>query len=1058
VAGEYERPEWALDAVNNPTIDDNDSYAAFDPENPELQTKAVALARNQGTKKSPDDELLSHARSVIKAYKAGKQIADNVEIQSYSLPAEASSRFKISDVAQFLFGDEMASLGISLDEHETRTRTEIAYQQWSEHPIRTSIAWASWMLPGLGKLAKIRRARGVAGIPDAEVVTKFDGIDNFLQASDEVKDLARAQLYHENKYIDLINQAASDPTSMTMKQKIQLWFHDNFAHQYSKLSDPSSSVAHNLNHKNRMNVMVRDEIVDPFLAEIPESLMGTEDLGKYLLGTKSLSQLPADAQTWVRNFETSVKEAQKHALDIAMITPGTVEKVGDMYVPLIRKDIGRVQKGAKEEFVVLKGKRPVTIESARLESDAFKARMTGREEFAEMMERREAFGDPKTLTMQGLMEQKMLIMNHEYVRDMFVHSKFSKSMAELKDAGEDLRKWVSIDQVPGSERLRRMIEKGHPQFAGQERFTRIDAFDQVFGKNGLVAQTREATRLFENLVRHHKTAKTAYNLFTHGQNIMGNICFLSQAGFRLFTGREARQNWGAVRNSMGNINDYYKFKTGKITEEALTFKSVTVGGRTFSPKDIRNELDNWWAKDIIEEGTFLATEGTNGGVIAAAAEKAADVNDFLGRLANSGKNFLDRSTRYYNVEDAGPKFAYYLAMRAKGLNPQAAATEVAKRLPIYHGLAAGPKAPIVGGLGPSSLRKWAFPWISFPAEAMRITKNNMVDYPLRMAAWLHAPQIMQSVVYAGSHLFGVGEPMSYTDYGGIRRGLPVYAQRPGAVVTPFKDKNDDFRAMMLDFIPHLSPLPGTVSPEASMAEQIPLVSPNDIAPILTGILGIMTGRGPFGQEIQAASKGEMVGKHIANFVGFVTPPYIQKYMFNLSSPREQSMTGLNVRRLEQDMGMVVNPKTGKPGSWLADLVLNNTVMRNYASSGEQELYNKEFHKARTVDRVRGELTRRFNASVRSGAEDEATQNLRRIMETFQKEYTPGPIAQRKFTEWLIRHRRSILKHPQLRRYSEEDLIRLLISNNESVTERRNMGLKNTMGAVRRELMLRQMQP
>ncbi|MFQ6010944.1 MAG: LAGLIDADG family homing endonuclease [Nitrososphaerales archaeon] len=1431
-----ERPTWAVDALDNPADDEFDDLEAFDPENGRAESGAVALSRGE-SKVSPEDQALSDAQRLVKAYKAGRQVLDGVDVQPYALPEVKSTKFEPSDIAQFLFGDEMASIGMSLDEGDVRWKMETAVQQWSEHPIRTSLAWAGWALPGIGKLAKMRRAKILDGITDTDLIKsgKFESVEALGATDEHTKLLAKQQLYHDNKYQDLLAKREHAPEEMGLHEKTHLWFLENFGHAYSRLADPSSSIVHNMTQKAYMNRVLQEEVVDPFLKEIPDSLMNTDDLGKYLLGKKNIGDFDDAARPWVSAFEADLKAEQAYAREIGMITDETHEKIGDLWIPLIRKDMGRVQRGKEDTLTLLRGRRPIEIRTARLESDAFKERMTGLDEFGDMMDAGETFGDPKTLTMQGLMEQKMLIMNHEYIRDIAMNPTFAKTASEVKEAGLDARKWISLDEIPGNHRIRRMIGKVDPSQADKDINIRIDMFEGIFGKNGMVNASRESLKAFESLVAVHKTVKcitgdmriltsegyvkikdayeykegyltvsegddylltpngwerplqtykesnvptlkvtlrdgtiikgtsehplfsrkekvtlgdlcindvidtyyggefpkekvkiawnswkgqpegnefiqidedmaeligwilgdgsvhragnswhtkitvgykdfdwtvarlsqlcdrlglnytvwreketrenangvlsyfnifnanfgrflahigvivnnkksltipeevfrspksvvagfirglfdtdgsvtksgecafssisealsrevhlvlkwlgiassiekriedrtiksrgvekvyknheswrirfasraakqvvkelqlfgmpnkmrriensllgargcnrtwvnrvvsiekgetetvydvclkndphvfiteglpnhnTALNPFTHGQNLMGNVVFLSQAGFRMFTGKEAPQNWKAIVGSMRNVNEHYKYVTGKLDVDARSLKAITVGGRKFSPDEIAAELESPWVVDIIEQGQFLAAEGTNGAAVMKMADAAADLNDYLGRATKAAAKTMDSSIRMYNIEDAGPKFAYYLHNRAKGLTQQAAATEVARRLPIYHGTAAGPRFPIVGGLGPGSLKKWALPWISFPAEAARITKNNLIDSPLRMAAWLHAPQMMQSTVYAGSHALGIGEQMTYEDYGGIRRGLPIYGQKPSAVVLPMRDKNNDFRAAMLDFIPHFSFYPATEAPEASFRE----ANPQDIAPILSGFMDIIKGEGPFGRPIQPTSKADLAGKFVANAIGFVTPPYVQKYFFNITSPREQPF-GVNTYRLEQDMGKMVNPSTGKPGSWLGDLLINNTVMRNYASSPEQELFNKQLDKDRTVEKVRGEFTRRFNANARSGNIKGAANELVNVMHTFNKEYTPGATSQLKYSEWLVRHARQLHRHPQLRRYSLEDLQRLLIQNIEQINKARNVGLERTIAAVKREFIARQM--
>lgn len=1050
---DFEVPNWARDAVENP-VDMEDQYEIFDPEYSTPVVETAVIAKNKKPKKTVEEQSRQRVTEFVKAYNAGKQVVDSVELEPYTLPSHQVSRYRPSDVAQFLFGDELKSLGISLDENETRSRTEIAYQQWSEHPIRTSIAWASWLAPGLGKLYKTRKAAELlAKVPDSALAAsgKFASEAAFAAADDATKTLARKQILHESNYMDLLNKAQNAPDQLTMMERVKLRFNQNFATSYAKLSDPSSSIVHNIEHKTRMQNIIKEEIVDPFLKDIPEELMDADDLGRYLMGTKPLTSFSAEAQGYVTAYESKLKDLQRRAFESGMIDQATYDRIGDIYVPMLPKQYQRHQRGFQDSLLLMRAKRPVEVRTARLESDAFKQRHTGLDDFAEMIDRGDAFGDPRTLTVQGMMEQEMLLMNHEYIRDIAMHPRFSATLGQLRERGEDMSGWVSLDVIPGSHRIRRMMGKKNPALEAEDRYLSFETFHEIFGGSGMISQSGDAIRFFENLTRIHKFSKTGLNLFTHGQNIMGNIAFLSQAGFRLLGGKGSTANWKAVQASMANINRHYKVSTGKMAEEMLEFKPITVGGKTFTPTQVADELSHPACKDIIEESTFLNVEASNGDFFEKLADKAADINDYMARAARSGQNWMKTSARFYNVEDAGPKFAYYLHNRARGLSEQAAAIEVARRLPIYHALAAGPR--VLGQrVGPASLRKWMFPWISFPAEALRITKNNLQDYPLRMAAWLHTPQILQSFVHSGSHALGVGEPMTYEDYNGIRRQLPIHAQRPGAVTLPFKDKNDDFRSIMLDFIPHFSFMPKTTAPEAAMRQ----ISPVDIAPIWSGILGMMTGRDINGNEIRATSKADIAGKFVANGIGFLTPPYVQKYFFGITSPREQPFAA-NTYRLEQDLGMVINPATGKSGSWLADLVVNNTVMRNYASSPEQELWNKELDKSRHVEKVRNELGRRFMAAVRSGSENRATENLVQVYNTFEKEFTPGPMAQKKFVEWLVRRRKDLVKHPQLRRYSKEEILTMLLQNLEQSAETSSVAMDGIIRALKQELIARQMQ-
>jgi hypothetical protein len=950
---------------------------------------------------------------------------------------------------------------------------ENAIQQWSEHPLRTTIALGTWALPGIGKIAKVRRMNKYAGITASEVYDagKIASVDDWYKMAPEYQDKLRSQMYHDTKYADLLNLEKNMPERMGMKDRLQLSFYRNFAHQYSKLSDPSSSAVHNLTLKEALDKKIQDEVIAPYVMTAPDETYGPM-IARYWLGDASLTDLPLEVRAWAKGMSHVIETKQAEMLADGFLSLAEYKKVGKRYVPLLEKGKDLSIGGPTQTLLTLKGGRPYISDIGRMESTALFERTRGLDEFVEMIKAEKVITDPKVLTVRGLMESTLLHENYKHVRDVAIDARYGLDSAgfakvvDKKGLNRAYDEWIPIfgdskrPGIPGGERVRRMVAKAKgvdPEDLGPHYMSR-QSFDSIFGPDGLIGQAREAAAWGSGMVRQYKTAKTAFNLYTQGQNIMGNIAFLSMRGMRFMTGADAGENWKLLQGAITNMNEYLAKqriaqKTGKAV--SMKLKPMKVGDRTFSQEEILGELSNPWVKEIIEESAFLKAEGSNTNIMAKAAERADSIHDFLGRTTRKFDNFLSGWKRFYNVGDSAPKLAYYMKLRANGFTSSSAAQEVARALPIYRGIAEGPRVPVLGRIGPGSLRKFMFPWISFPAETMRIMKNNLMDNPMRVLPWLKSVNIMQAMMY-GAGQVGLGTPFTFEDHLGLRRQLPIHAQRPTAVTTPFTDRNDDLRSMMMDWLPWSTVLPGTLAEEAPTISKIPVVSPEDIAPIITGMLGIFTGRGPFGQELRTTGLADKFGKTIANFVGFISPPYIQKYMFDITSPREQSITGLNTYKFEQDLGRVINPQTMKPGSWLADHLLNNSILKNYASSGEQELFNKSLKVNREVEQVRGELTRRWNASVRSGQEQEASTYLMQIMETFVKEYGSGPISQQKFMEFVVRHRKSIMKHPQLRRYSEEDLLRMAVENNTRAKDQRSIAQKTRLDAIRRELIVRNM--
>jgi hypothetical protein len=100
------------------------------------------------------------------------------------------------------------------------------------------------------------------------------------------------------------------------------------------------------------------------------------------------------------------------------------------------------------------------------------------------------------------------------------------------------------------------------------------------------------------------------------------------------------------------------------------------------------------------------------------------------------KQTLQGMSSAYLGEDMIPKMMYAMHLARKGWGRDAIVREVGRRLPQYR---------TVGAI-PNSARRVVLPWITFPAEAARIMKNNMMDHPVAMTAWLQAPQIAQAAL------------------------------------------------------------------------------------------------------------------------------------------------------------------------------------------------------------------------------------------------------------------------------------------------------------------------
>jgi hypothetical protein len=290
-------------------------------------------------------------------------------------------------------------------------------------------------------------------------------------------------------------------------------------------------------------------------------------------------------------------------------------------------------------------------------------------------------------------------------------------------------------------------------------------------------------------------------------------------------------------------------------------------------------------------------------------------------VANKKFNVFGKMSEAYLAEDMIPKMTYFLDLRSRGFTPEAAIIEVGRALPMYSTV----------GKTIKGARKAMFPWASFPVEALRITKNNVMEHPLRMIPWLHAPSIFKSMLA----VTGQG-PATRAEEKSEQRNLPLWAQKSttvmasqgilqkagmpaagaatgglfgavaggglagaaagaaagavaGAAFNTFNEAEDaeHMRGIMLDWLPHSPWTLNQVSPEATgdvlpfenfaqMAEQSPVGKPFSI---LFDLGYIMQGKNAYGQELKSEGMVDKGMQMIAGSIGFLSPPMLQKYAF-----------------------------------------------------------------------------------------------------------------------------------------------------------------------------------
>jgi hypothetical protein len=418
-----------------------------------------------------------------------------------------------------------------------------------------------------------------------------------------------------------------------------------------------------------------------------------------------------------------------------------------------------------------------------------------------------------------------------------------------------------------------------------------------------------------------------------------------------------------------------------------------------------------------------------------------------------------------------PKMTYFISLRAKGLSRKAAVAEVARRLPMYGTVGSAIK------LG----RKFAFPWATFPAEAMRITKNNIMDHPLRMIPWLRTPQIVQSV------FSGVGFSGDAEEVAASKKQLPFWAQKhttilgtnkaiagvgggasgglfgavAGAVVGKTSkaayatalagaglgafagamgtddDHANEMRGAMLDFLPYSTfmlannarDFGGEYLPFKDLQGMLEQMPAEPLA-ILKPMISAFSGETPFGEPVGDGTLGGGISKTIAGMLGFMAPPLLQKYGFKLTTPDVPMWgdpTGIsNVSRLLIDTGNAIDPMTGRPGSMTNDFWLNNFgAFKSYKATGEQQIANEALAD-RQMNKIRSHLTKNLKYFLDQEDDKEVIDILTKVQGSFSEQFLHDPrLAQGKYTDWLKRQGQTLGLHPKLKGWSHEELMERL---------------------------------
>ena len=998
----------------------------------------------------------------------------------------ATARGMLGDAANLIFGDEMASLGIAADEKGLNFNLERAKDFWAEHPVRATLGFVSTAAPFMGLAYRGARAARLTGITDEMLVKSFgfDDIADVASMAEKDKELLKINLDHINRYNDRIARVDDiGVENVSLKDQAYYYATKMFANTYHQATDVRQAfdVAKEWRARTAPLFAERGEFAK-HLADLPPDDIAPM-VGKYLVDPTAIDQVPERYRPWLIRAVGDLKNRQAAMLKEGMISPAEASAVGDFWFNTTRVGTARdygdtttlMDATAKGSLRMLKIPRTSSVNLLNRKTSSGELRtlvekQSARELLSEgkvdealsVLSRNEGFSDaraliergelakatkllstegqidftPKSITFDSLFTQGLLHESYRFIRDVALNGDITKSrnyISALSSAKQ--RNWMNLDDLPGSDRLRRMVAVSRgldPDAVDELGYVNKALFSQLkeFTDGSFEASMTDLLKLGTAI---HKTAKTALNPSTHVSNVLGNVALLVNAGVNPFSAEFG----DLTSRSAGVIWNFFRMKRGKAIDqvyEAAGFIPSKVGKADIN---IAEEFASTELASLLEFKQMMSNDATMEGL--GAIERMAKSKSFAGWLARKTNRAIDKSRAIpffsdaYMAEDAIPKMAYYLDLRQRGFNRAAAAMEVGRRLPMYQGV----------GVVSQMARGWALPWVTFSSEMARVLKNNMMDYPIRTAMMLQVPGLAQVGAYSVAGQMGRG--MTAQGIQDKREQLPGWADRPNSIITPIEDRNADLRSMTLDWLPYSSVMPPSIADNVPLLKKLPF-GLDEPMPILMGLGYALSGKDSWGNDIPTdpSKPSQKFGMMVLNMGAFLAPPLIDRYLFD---PQEAKFG----YKFLQETGQAVNPYTEKAGDPLFDFFINNfSGVKMYPASPEQQLANDSFVK-NEIQTYRGALSRQWQGLLKSGDTEGAAEKMQDIAQTFTQEYEDPGLAQRKWVEWMKSHTSALRKHPQLRNFSKEELQFMLKELEETSVAQRTRAKQERIQMLRREI-------
>ena len=738
----------------------------------------------------------------------------------------------LNSIYDMTVGPGLASLGVLNTKQGLTYDIEYMKNQWADSPVWLNVLNLTGLVATLFPLGAAVRGSLLKSSNLAEADMHFAMLKKAGMLDESIKTVKDMDPSHLN---DLINSVEDHRRRIVMEdrlkeykklqknpndtsiepfsgsEKVKLWFYKNFGNSFAKIqNDFSAEGPVRKEFTERFLAAIDKASMQDFTANLPPAERGTDFYHAIFahqfpdrVPMPALTNSPED-QNMMALVERMVKKAKadhQERLDDGFVGPEEGDTVGNFHLNGLRKkqrNLGDATAVTGKVRFNPKTGEPIVYGMPSTDSPTLKTRNSSPEVLLDALERGELITDPASIVTSMFIEDTLVHQSFKTITSIAGDKRVAIPDADIRAAIKSKTinpaDYVNLNDgelTPHRDRIARMMKVAGAETLGpdgQLPWVPVHVFQHMFGETGLLQQTQMAGQfgLLTAYTAGFKTGVTSLNPKSQITNITSAVPLLSQSGVNIFSPENhaaAKTIFGAVKK----IAQYHK-ENGRDREALQTLfsgiipKDFDLGTVTLKGKSL-NLTEEMLRPDVLrmlEEGAFETTESYNGMRHMLAASKEGSMTRNFTKMMSGMKDAsykvgttkynlgegMDMMSRTYLAGDMVPKMLSYSSLRSKGFSPEAAIYEVGKRFPMYG----------TAGAMIQSGRKVAFPWLSFPTEVLRITKNNMLDHPLRTLPWLLYPAITQTVL---SELGLAPKTDELPEYA---KGLPTYFQNPALVM------------------------------------------------------------------------------------------------------------------------------------------------------------------------------------------------------------------------------------------------------------------------------------